>query len=526
MAFAVDEDEGESMTASHIVGGRAVARNTVLNFFGQAVPLVVGFVALPFTVRGLGPDRFGILSLSWAVLGYFSLFDFGLSRATTKFVAEALGKGEHIRLRGLIWTSLSFHVVLGVVGGILLAASTPLLVEHLLKIPLALRQDARVTLLLMSASVPVVVAAAGLRGVLEGGQHFGLANAVKIPTTSLTYIIPAVGPPLGWGLPEVVLFMLLAKIVAAGGYFLLCLKLVPSLKSGFLMNRSELRALVGFGGWVAVSNTIGPVLMYVDRFVIGSVLSMTAVAHYVAPYEAVTKLWILPTSAATTLLPVFSTVGTSDRASVERLFASGAKFVLVAITPIVMATLMLGREILMMWLGADYAAHSTLVLQILSVGILVHSLGYVPWSLLQAYGRPDLTSKFHMAHVLPYLAVMWVLVHRMGITGAALAWAVRGCADGVFHFCAGYRLGHLSREVFRGRALGSALWIVAGILAGLSCAAVLTDDVLLKVLTLTASLVLFATAIWRYALDQGERKMVASLLRTGGWPRNEPAVRR
>jgi hypothetical protein len=34
------------------------------------------------------------LSLAWVVLGYFAIVDLELGRATTKFVAEALGKSE------------------------------------------------------------------------------------------------------------------------------------------------------------------------------------------------------------------------------------------------------------------------------------------------------------------------------------------------------------------------------------------------------------------------------------------------
>uniref|UniRef100_UPI0034E2C47B oligosaccharide flippase family protein n=1 Tax=Methanothrix sp. TaxID=90426 RepID=UPI0034E2C47B len=80
------------------ISGSLIARNAVLNLIGQAVPLLVGVLTIPFVVRGLGTDRFGLLSLAWVVLGYFTIFDLGLGRATTKYVAEALGKGEGDRI--------------------------------------------------------------------------------------------------------------------------------------------------------------------------------------------------------------------------------------------------------------------------------------------------------------------------------------------------------------------------------------------------------------------------------------------
>src|SRR5690625_2351351 len=61
--------------------GAALVRNTLLNLIGQVAPLLVAVVTVPFVVRGLGEARFGLLALSWAVLGYFGVFDLVMGRA-------------------------------------------------------------------------------------------------------------------------------------------------------------------------------------------------------------------------------------------------------------------------------------------------------------------------------------------------------------------------------------------------------------------------------------------------------------
>ena len=38
------------------ISGRLLAKNTLLNFIGQAVPLLVGVITIPFVVWGLGTD--------------------------------------------------------------------------------------------------------------------------------------------------------------------------------------------------------------------------------------------------------------------------------------------------------------------------------------------------------------------------------------------------------------------------------------------------------------------------------------
>jgi O-antigen/teichoic acid export membrane protein len=68
------------------ISGGLIARNTLLNLIGLAAPLLVAILTIPYVVHGLGTDRFGLLSLAWVVLGYFTIFDLGLGRATTKYV--------------------------------------------------------------------------------------------------------------------------------------------------------------------------------------------------------------------------------------------------------------------------------------------------------------------------------------------------------------------------------------------------------------------------------------------------------
>src|SRR5437867_12982614 len=116
-----------------------VARHTLYNILGQALPLAVGLVAIPILTRSLGDTRFGLLALMWAIIGYFSVLDLGLGRATTKFVAEALGAGDAPRARHVAGFTAAAQTALGVLGGVVLAAATPWLVADLLRVPTELR---------------------------------------------------------------------------------------------------------------------------------------------------------------------------------------------------------------------------------------------------------------------------------------------------------------------------------------------------------------------------------------------------
>ena len=100
--------------AQELTQGRLLARNTILNVLGYSLPMLVAIFAIPPLVKGLGTERFGILTLAWVIIGYLSLFDLGLGRALTKLVAEKLGTGQTQKIPALIWTSLFVMFFLGI----------------------------------------------------------------------------------------------------------------------------------------------------------------------------------------------------------------------------------------------------------------------------------------------------------------------------------------------------------------------------------------------------------------------------
>src|SRR5260221_6207177 len=100
----------------HLTSGRLLARNTVWNLVGSGTPMVVAVFCIPILIKGLGTDRFGVLTLAWALIGYASLFDLGLGRGLTQLVARKLGAGEEREIPSLAWTSLLLMLALGIAG--------------------------------------------------------------------------------------------------------------------------------------------------------------------------------------------------------------------------------------------------------------------------------------------------------------------------------------------------------------------------------------------------------------------------
>jgi len=495
------------------ISGSLLARNALINLIGQAAPLLVGVMAIPFVVRGLGTERFGLLSLAWVIMGYFTLFDLGLGRATTKYVAEALGKGNEDQVPKIVWTAVTFQAILGLVGALILFGITDILVERVLNIPIELVGEAKDTFHLLAFSIPVVLVSSSFSGVLEAAQRFDLVNAVKIPTSTLTYILPLVGLSLGLGLPGIVALILLARLGALIAFVVMDLDTIPKLR-GYSISFNRFSLLFAYGGWITVTSIIGPILIYLDRFMIGSFLTIAAVTYYTAPYEAVTRLSVVSTSLTSTLFPAFSTLeGINDRQKLSTLFARSVKYILLALGPIIVIIGLFAKEILHIWLGVDFVIESTLALQILAIGVLINSLTQTPFALLQGIGRPDLPAKFHLIELPVYIGMAWILVNEFGIAGAAGAWTLRVALDALLLFVATFKKYQLSPSLFVENGITHAtfeLVMLAGIaysLKAFAYALPLSVQSLL-VIGFFVSFIFFA---WKYVLDDSDRGMVLKL---------------
>lgn len=482
------------------LGRRLLVRNTLLNMAGQVAPLLAALIAVPGLLHALGTERFGVLMLAWLVVGYFSLFDFGLGRALTKLIAERHATASRTEIGTLVWSALAMLAAIGLLTGLALAAAASWLTGSVLTIPATLQDETTKSFYVIAGAIPFVVTTTALRGALEGQQHFGAVNAIRIPLGILNFIGPWLAAAHSHELPFIVAVLFALRVLAWLAHLVFCSPLLRGGSAAASMRSA--RAMVALGAWMTISNVAGPVLVYLDRFLVGALVSMTAVAYYATPYEVITKLWVLPAALAGVLFPVFATHVGGDAREARRLLTLGIKWVFISVSPVVLVVVVFAFDGLAVWLGMQFAMNSYRVLQLLALGVLVNCVAQMPFAFLQAAGRADIAAKLHLLELLPYLFAAYWLIAHYGITGAAVAWLGRVTVD-FLAFLA------LSRKWLEEGALawGRLAAIATATLAILVVGALL-ESVLAKLLYTVAVLVALAFIAWYVALSAGEKHLL------------------
>jgi O-antigen/teichoic acid export membrane protein len=443
-----------------------LARNIIWNAAGLALPVLVGVAVVPAIVRGLGTERFGFLSVIWMLIGYFSIFDLGLSRTLTKLVADRLATGREEEIASITATTLIVVTITSIVLSIVLALGAGWIAEHTLHGSPTLVLEGPAAIRFLSVSLPFVLLATVLTGLLEAYNRFALINAVRLPMGSLLLAAPLLVLPFSHHLAMVTAALAGLRILNAAVLAVITLRVVPELRAQpFIFRRELLRPLFTYGGWLSVSNVIGPLMVYFDRFLIAAVLGGEAIAYYTIPYDVLNRLLLFPTAIQGVLFPAFAMLHSQKAARIVSVFDRASITTMLLMLPPLLATMLLAHNGLELWVGPAIAAHSTLVAKILMVGVIFNAMARTPFVFVQGAGQARWTAILHLVELPFYAVALWLLLKANGmIEGAACAWTGRILVDTAALYAMSVRI----EPRLRSTAIRDLLWLAAACLVAIA----------------------------------------------------------
>jgi O-antigen/teichoic acid export membrane protein len=403
----------------------SVARNSSYNLLAGVIPLIVSFVTVPVYIRLVGLDRYGVLSIAWLLLGYFGLFDLGLGRATS-FRIAALHRAAPGARANTFWAALFVNIAMGVLGGAILWGAAELFFSSFLKVKESLRPEILSAVPYLALTVPVATLAGILSGAMQGRQKFFEVNAISVTSTIVFQLLPlALAWAYGPNLVRILIAALAARLLSVIALGWLCYR---DLLRGNAIRilRNEVRLLLGYGGWVTLTGIVSPFLNIADRFVIGAVTGASAVTVYTVPFQLAKQIAIVPGSLTNALFPKLSAAHPAE----QKKLSEKATLTLAAMIglPILIGIFLL-QPFLVLWLGRDIGQHSAPTGRVLLMAFWANAFALVPFTRLQASGRPDLVAKILLLEIPPYFLALYFGLHYFGIVGAALAFAGRCMLD-------------------------------------------------------------------------------------------------
>lgn len=475
----------------------SIKRDTLYNLCGSIAPMLISLLTVPAFLHLIGNARYGVLALVWLFLGYFGMFDPGITRAAAFHISRLHGAGQAKERESVFWTALLINSALGMLGGVIFYFAARPFFMSTFKMPESMRAEVIASLPWLAVSIPVSITGGVLTGALQAREWFGLSNIVRVANTTISQLAPLAvaywhGPDLTWLIPTV----LIARALGAIPTSVALIRALP-LGIGGSFDFSRLKDLFSYGGWVTITNLLDPLLNTMDRMMIGSLLNADAVAFYTVPFNLVSRASILPGALSISLFPKLSRSSTEAR---TRLASEAVTALAALMTPITVLGMAALPIFMQHWVGRSFAEHAAPVGIIVLAGVWINGLAFIPYEHIQASGRPDLITKFHAIEVIPFLGLLWVSLHYFGLIGAAYSWTFQVAFDAALLFLVAGNIQRWQRLV-----PGGIIVLIAGFVSPRS---------IFSVKTVFELILLLAAIIWSWNLSSTVRFLVRGWIST------------
>ena len=384
----------------------------------------MAFFLSPFILHHLGDAAFGIWVLIFSVTGYYGLFDLGIRSSIIRYVSKYTATGDREKLTQFVNTALFSYTGIGVVS-MLLTTLLSSSVEHLFKIPSDMHAQARLLLLMVGASVSLGFPLGVFGGMLEGLNRFYILNWTSIGATIARAALIVYFLNRGYGLLTVALITVVLPILSSILRGIIVFRLCPVQLGLRHVDRASFRHMANYGGTTFIVMIAARLRFRTDELVLGTMMSTVAVTWFNIGARIVDYAQEFVTSLAQVFVPMASqseATGNLDR--VRKIYIAGNRACAFLILPITAILIILGKDIIRVWVGARYVPQSYPVLVVMIIPFALMLSQAASGRVLFGLGKHQTLAAVTAIEGVANLILSIALVPQLGIVGDALGTAI------------------------------------------------------------------------------------------------------
>jgi len=399
---------------------RRLVTGAVSNCIGKLVAVASWFFLTPFVLARLGVDGYALWVLVAAFAQYGTLLDLGIGGAVIKYVAEHNARRDRETARSVVASAVWLYLGLAALAIVVSLAAAPWLPSVLGVDPVRQRTAAWL-IALTGVHVAVAICLIPPSAVLRGLQRYDLHNTMVVVNSIVEAAAVAVAVAAGLGVVGMLLAMIAVNILTVGATLALVARVAPDLRIGLRgASMPSFRRIASFSTSLFAIQVGGRMYNRADEFVIAAAYALSGVT----PYALARKVAELCEMAAVQMLAVVMPVASEldagdDRATIRKLYVAASRVALATIVPVATVVMVLGGDILRLWVGADYVQYAPLVLVLAIASVLMTSQRPAV-EMLQGMAQHRVIAITSVVAGIANIALSIVLVRWFGLMGVAL----------------------------------------------------------------------------------------------------------
>lgn len=403
-----------------------IKRNIIANYVGTAWSALMGFIFVPWYIKYLGAEAYGVVGVSVLLQTYLSLLDLGLTpmmgREMARFTArarDAVGIRSLLRVIELIMWSTSAIAVL------CLWLAADWIASEWLRSESLSPADIAHALRILAAIVGMRFIEGMYKGCLVGLQFQVTANAVS--STAATLRGAGAVAVLAWWSPTLTAFFWWQGAVSFASLMALALsthRLLPMAPASIWTGIEVLRGTWRFAGGMLLSSLVVLILTQTDKVLLSRLLSLADYGKYTLSLSISGGVSMAAGPIGQAVYPRLTELyARGGGKPMAREFHRSAQLVTVIAGSACATLVVFANQVITLWTGDAALAHETApVVRLLALGTLLNAMMTTPYFCQLASGWTSLSNVANVtstAFVIPTL--LW-LVPETGMIGAAAVW--------------------------------------------------------------------------------------------------------
>lgn len=400
--------------------GERIIFSLLWSWTGVAAGLFTGLLLSPYLIRKLGPEAYGLWTLSFAVVDYGYLLDLGFRSAMVKYVAHYYALNDTLGINRIINTGVAYAAL---VSGSLFIATLWLsgYLHYFLKISPAFQGTFRTLIILVSISWCFAFVFGLFGACLEAIQRFDLYNKAGVISTVLRAVGVATLLYRGHGLIGVGICTVCTQILSYVLFLFMFRKTVPSFRlHPVFASLDTLRLMASFGLHTFVVNISSLFLNQGPPMLIGHFFTADFVTYFQLPMkliqytvDAVSRIGIITNTNAAEVH------ARGDFPVLAQLAVYSNRYSLTLFMPLALVLWIFGDRVFNLWVPS-IAAKSAPLLPILLAGYMIAVVAeFSSGMLLQGMGRHQRFARGLLVESIAVLTSLIFILPRYGILGVA-----------------------------------------------------------------------------------------------------------
>jgi len=427
-------------------------RNLLAGLGSSAWSALVGLAAVPFYLKYLGTEAYGLIGFFVTTQAVLSLLDMGMAPTINREVARCSATGNLKEAGKLLHTlAVVYWTMAGLIALVILALA-PLIAGYWLQSKQLSPETISHAVMLMGLVVACRWPIGLYQGALIGAQRLAVSSGINMASVTigslgavmvLVFVSPTIEAFFIW---QASVGLIYAITMRAAAWRVIGKEMAGCFESAHI--RRVLRFSLGVG---AISFS-GLVLTQIDKIILSKTLGLENFGKYMVATMVASSLYILIVPIFNITYPRFSALVAQQR--LEELlvqYRTASQLLATLLFPAAMALIILSHPLIYLWTGNEGLAIDVSPLaSLLLLAYALHGVMYMPYALMMAQGETKSIFSIYIALIVVTVPLTVMLSVMYGPVGGAVAQLLLF----IFYLLVGTWVTH--RRYFKGHA---AVWL-------------------------------------------------------------------